>query len=41
VYREAVENPSLKVFKARLDGALSNLIQWEMPLSMTRRLQTD
>jgi len=24
--REAVDAPSLKVFKARLDGALSNLV---------------
>jgi len=30
--REAVEAPSLKTFKARLDGALSNLIWWKMSL---------
>jgi len=28
--REAVEAPSLEPFKARLDGALSNLIQLKM-----------
>ena len=27
--REAVDAPSLEVFKARLDGALSNLVQWK------------
>ena len=32
--REAVDAPSLEVFKARLDGALSNLIYWEMSLLM-------
>ena len=26
--REAVDTPSLKVFKARLDGALSSLSPW-------------
>jgi len=26
--REAVDAPSLETLKARLDGALSNLIQW-------------
>jgi len=30
--REAVEAPSLETFKARLDGALSNLIQLKMSL---------
>jgi len=28
--REAVSAPSLEVLKARLDGALGSLIQWEM-----------
>jgi len=28
--REAVDAPSLAVFKARLDGALSNLVWWKM-----------
>jgi len=32
--REAVDASSLKVFKARLDGALSNLIWWKMSLLM-------
>ena len=26
--REAVDAPSLETFKVRLDGALSNLIEW-------------
>ena len=32
--REAVAAPSLAVFKARLDGALSNLVWWKMYLLM-------
>jgi len=28
--REAVAAPSLEVFKARLDGALSNLVYWKV-----------
>jgi len=32
--REAVAAPSLAVLKARLDGALSNLVQWKVSLSM-------
>ena len=32
--REAVAAPSLKVFKARLDGALSNLVWWKVSLPM-------
>jgi len=32
--REAVDAPSLAVFKARLDGALSNLVWWKMSLLM-------
>ena len=32
--REAVDAPSLAVFKARLDGALSKLVQWKVSLSM-------
>jgi len=31
---EAVAAPSLAGFKARLDGALSNLIWWKMSLLM-------
>ena len=32
--REAVAAPSLAVFKARLDGALSNLVWWKVSLPM-------
>jgi len=32
--REAVDAPSLEVFKTRLDGALSNLGWWKMSLLM-------
>ena len=28
--REVVDAPSLQTFKVGLDGALSNLIEWEM-----------
>ena len=37
--REAVDAPTLEVFKARLDGALSNLLWWEVSLPMEGRLQ--
>jgi len=30
--REVVGAPSLEVFKARLDGALSNLVYWKVSL---------
>ncbi|MCQ4179464.1 hypothetical protein FK518_28345, partial [Klebsiella pneumoniae] len=30
--REAVDAPSLEVFKARLDGALSDLVWWKVSL---------
>jgi len=30
--REAVAAPSVAVFKARLDGALSNPVQWKVSL---------
>jgi len=30
--REVVDSPSLETFQVRLDGALSNLIQWKMSL---------
>jgi len=36
--REAVDSPSLGEFKARLDGALSNLIQWKMSQPTARCL---
>jgi len=39
--REAVAAPSLSVFKARLDGALSNLVWWKMSLLMARWLERD
>ena len=32
--REAVDAPSLEMFKARLDGALGNLVWWEVSLPM-------
>jgi len=32
--REAVDAPSLAVFRAGLDGALSNLVWWKMSLIM-------
>ena len=32
--REVVDAPSLEEFKVRLDGALSNLIQWKVSLPM-------
>jgi len=37
--REAVAAPSLEVFKARLDGALSNLVWWKMSLVMAGGLE--
>jgi len=39
--REAVAAPSLAGFKASLDGALSNLVWWKMPLLMAGRLEPD
>jgi len=39
--REAVAAPSLAVFKARLDGALSNLGCWKMSLLMAGVLEPD
>ena len=32
--REAVDAPSPEVFNARLDGALGNLVWWEVSLPM-------
>jgi len=37
--REAVDAPSLAVFKARLDGALSNLVWWKGSLPMAGALE--
>jgi len=39
--REAVDYPSLEVFKARLGGALSNLVWWKMSLLMAGALELD
>ena len=39
--REAVDAPSLEVFKARLDGALGNLVWWEVSLSVAGGLELD
>ena len=33
--------PSLAVFRARLDGALSNLVWWKMSLLMAGGLEPD
>ena len=39
--REAVAAPSLAGFKARLDGALSNLVWWKVSLPMAGGLEPD
>ena len=39
--REAVAAPSLAVSKARLDGALSNLVCWKVSLPMAGGLELD
>ena len=39
--REAVAAPSLAVFKARLDGAWSNLVWWKVSLPMAGGLELD
>ena len=39
--REAVDAPSLAVFKARLDGTLSNLVWWKGSLPMAGGLEPD
>jgi len=39
--REAVAAPFLAVLKARLDGALSNLVWWKMSLLMAGGLDPD
>ena len=39
--REAVAAPSLAGFKARLDGALSNVVWWKMSLLMAGGLEPD
>jgi len=37
--REVVDAPSLAVFKARLVGALRNLVWWNVSLSMSGELE--
>jgi len=37
--KEAVTAPSMEVFKARLDGALSSLVWWKMSLLMAGGLE--
>jgi len=37
--REALAAPSLAVFKARLDGALSNLVWWKVSLPVAGALE--
>ena len=39
--REVVDAPSLEVFKARLDGALSKLVWWKVSLPMAGGLELD
>jgi len=39
--REAVAAPSLEVFKARLDRALSNMVWWKVSLLMAGALDPD
>jgi len=39
--REAVDGLSLAVFKASLDGALSNLVWWRVSLPMAGGLERD
>ena len=39
--RDTVDAPPLEVFKARLDGALSNLFWWEVSLPMAGKLELD
>jgi len=38
---EAVDAPSLEVFKARLDAALRNLVLWKVSLPMVEGLELD
>ena len=39
--REAVDAPSLQVFKARLDGVLGKLVWWEVSLPRAGVLELD
>jgi len=38
--REAVDDPSLAVFKARLDGALGSLVYWKVSLPVAGEIGT-
>jgi len=39
--REVVDVPTLKVFKARLEDSLSNLVSWKMSLPLAGCLELD
>ena len=39
--RASVDAPSLEVFQARLDGAVSNLVWWKVSLPMAGGLELD
>jgi len=39
--RESADAPSLELFKARLDGTLSNLVWWKVSLPMAGGLELD
>ena len=39
--REVVDASSLEMFKARLDGALSNLVWWKVSLPIAEGLELD
>jgi len=39
--RKVLDAPCLETFKARLDGALSNLVWWEVSLHLTGGLERD
>lgn len=41
LFRETVDSPSLEVFTARLDGALSTLTYWKMSLSTAGLLELE
>ena len=38
---EVVDAPSLEAFKARLDGAVNNLVRWEVSLPIAGVLELD
>ncbi|RMC14799.1 hypothetical protein DUI87_06975 [Hirundo rustica rustica] len=39
LFKEMVAIPSLEVFQAKLDGALSNLVKWKFSLPMAEELE--